>query len=109
MPPTEIATVVPKIATPRKNKTKVKLCFKLGALKVPAGQVFPALLTLRETKSPVNAQLHVCVDLCPVHDGIICPHAKPVVVSQGGGLLEGIQEDDGEDEPQADGLEILHV
>ena len=65
--------------------------------------------TLRKAQSSIDAQLHVSVNLGAVDDGPVSPEAEPVVVGQRGTLLEGIQEHNGDDEGQADGLEVLHV
>lgn len=69
----------------------------------------PKVLTLSKSESPVDSHLHFCVDLSPVHHGLVGPHAEPVAVRQRSRLLEGVEEHDGQNKCQADGPEVFNV
>lgn len=49
------------------------------------------------------------VTLRTVDRRLVGPQAQPIAVGQRGCLLEGTEEDDGHDEEQAYGLEVLSV
>ena len=68
-----------------------------------------SLLTLCKTKRSIDSQLHVSIELGTVDDGLVGPHAEPVVVCQRGSLLESVQEENGYYQSQADGAEVLDV
>lgn len=70
---------------------------------------FKGYLTLCKAESSKNTKLQICVDLSSIYNRLICPQAQPVVVGQGGSLLKRIEEDDGDDEGQANGPEVLHI
>lgn len=49
------------------------------------------------------------IHLGAVDGTVVGPQAEPVAVRQRGGLLEGAQENDGHDESQAHGSEVVGV
>lgn len=65
--------------------------------------------TLYKSQSSKYGELQICINLRAVDHRIIGPHAEPVVVGQRGALLEGVQEDDEDNDGQADGLEVLLI
>lgn len=65
--------------------------------------------TLRKAECSKHTKLQISVHLSSIYNWVVRPQAQPVVVGQRGGLLECIEEDDGDDESQTDGPEILHI
>lgn len=106
MPQTEMATVVPKMLMPEHKennfikKKKFSLLFKDKRGDKP---------TLYKAQCSKHAQFQVCVNLGAVNNGVVGPHAEPVVVGQRDPLLKSVQEDDGDDDGQANGVEVLLV
>lgn len=65
--------------------------------------------TLSEAESCKHTQFQFVSTLCAIDRRLVGPQAQPVIVSQRGGLLEGTEEDDGHDEGQANGPEVLFI
>lgn len=64
------------------------------------------LLTLSDTKSPVDPQSHQLVGLRPVDHGVIGPEAEPVVGVEGDRVVGEEEEEAGARQEDSDGFGI---